>query len=156
MEVCDLLDADFVESKFVEYADYNDFLQDSNDTLFTSKDDKMKGCIMEFVKDGEYMYVYMPFTITTETELNQWLDDNMTQNANWIKTLYWKLDVYSCVLIKRNPAWFAYAIPHLQEIWNTICIERLGDYSIRAPKKRNNKIDIKKVEDTTINECIET
>jgi putative phage-type endonuclease len=153
MEVCDLLDADFVESKFTEYADYNEFLQDSNETLFVSKEDKMKGCIMEFVKDGEYMYVYMPFTITTETELNQWLDENMAQNANWIKTLYWKLDVYSCVLIKRNPAWFAYAIPHLQELWNTICIERLGDYSIRAPKKRNNKIDIKKVEDSSINEC---
>jgi len=156
LEVCDLVDADFVESKFVEYADYNEFMQDSNETLFTSKEDKMKGCIMEFVKDGEYIYIYMPFTITTETELNQWLDDNMTQNANWIKTLYWKLDVYSCVLIKRNPAWFAYAVPHLQEIWNTICIERLGDYSIRAPKKRNNKIDIKKLEDTSINECIET
>jgi len=153
LEVCDLLDADFVESKFVEYSDYNDFLQDSNEHLFMSKDDKMKGCIMEFVKDGEYIYIYMPFTITTEGELNQWLDDNLAQNANWIKTLFWKLDVYSCVLIKRNPSWFAYAIPVLQDIWNTICIERLGDYSIRAPKKRNNKIDIKKIEDNNTDEC---
>jgi hypothetical protein len=95
----------------------------------------------------------MPFTITTETELNQWLDENMAQNANWIKTLYWKLDVYSCVLIKRNTAWFEYAIPQLQDIWHTICVERLGEYSTRAPKKRNNKIDIKKVEDTNIDEC---
>jgi hypothetical protein len=151
--VCDLLDADFVESKFTEYTDYNEFIQDSNETLFITKDDKMKGCIMEFVKDGEYMYIYMPFSITTETELNQWLDENMAQQANWIKTLYWKLDVYSCVLIKRNPAWFAYALPHLQEVWNTICVERLGDYSIRAPKKRINKIDIKKIEDIHTDEC---
>jgi len=153
MEVCDLLEADFIESKFTEYSDYNDFLQDSNESLFMTKDDKMKGCIMEFVKDGEYIYIYMPFSIVTESDLNQWLDTNMSQNADWIKTLYWKLDVYSCVLIKRNNAWFEYAIPHLQDIWNTICVERLGDYSVRAPKKRINKTDIKKIEDIHTDEC---
>jgi putative phage-type endonuclease len=147
MEVCDLPEADFVETKFVEYDCYDDFLQDSNETIFLSKDDKMKGCIMEFVKDEEYAYVYMPFNIKTEGELNEWMDLNMTQNSNWIKTIYWKLDVYSCVLIKRNQAWFEYAIPHLQDLWNTICVERLGDYSIRAPKRRINKIDIKKTEE---------
>ena len=152
MEVCDLLEVDFVETKFTEYDNYNDFIQDSNETLFISKDDKQKGCIMEFVKDDEYVYIYMPFTITTEEELNEWLDLNMAQHLNWIKTIYWKLDTYSCVLIKRNTAWFEYAIPHLQEIWHTICVERLGDYSTRAPKRRISKTDIKKSDDTNINE----
>jgi len=153
MEVCDLPEVDFVETKFTEYDGYDCFLQDSNESLFMSKDDKMKGCIMEFVKDEEYIYIYMPFSITTEQELNEWLDLNMTQTSNWIKTIYWKLDTYSCVLIKKNPVWFEYAIPHLQDIWNTICVERLGDYSTRAPKRRINKIDIKKIDDTKVNEC---
>jgi len=147
MEVCDLPEADFVETKMTEYDSYDDFLQDSNESLFLSKDDKMKGCIMEFVKDNEYAYIYMPFTILNEQELNEWFDLNMTQNSNWIKTIYWKLDVYSCVLIKRNKAWFDYAIPLIQDIWNTICVERLGDYSVRAPKRRINKTDIKKTDD---------
>jgi len=147
MEVCDLPEVDFVETKFTEYESYNDFLQDSNESLFMSKDEKEKGCIMEFVKDQEYVYVYMPFTITNEQELNEWLDLNMTQNSNWIKTIYWKLDTYSCVLIKRKSAWFEYAIPHLQDIWNTICVERIGDYSIRAPKRRTIKTDIKKTKE---------
>jgi hypothetical protein len=63
----------------------------------------------------------------------------MNNPGEWIKNVYWSLEVYSCVLIKRQIEWFQYAIPILQNIWQTICVERIGDYSLRAPKKRNNK-----------------
>ena len=84
----------------------------------------------------------MPFNIINETEVNEWLDNNMSHPGEWIKNVYWHLEVYSCILIKRQQEWFNYAVPLLYEIWNTICIERLGDYSTRAPKKRNNKTNI--------------
>ena len=75
----------------------------------------------------------------TSEEINNWLDANMNNQGEWIKNVYWSLEVYSCVLIKRQKEWFNYAIPILQNIWHTICVERMGDYSMRAPKKRNNK-----------------
>lgn len=152
MEVCDLPECDFVETKFVEYDTYNEFINDTNDDLFISKDNKMKGAIMVFATHDSYKYVYMPFSIKTEFELNQWLDETMI-DANWIKNVFWKLDVYSCVLIKRKSEWFSHALPQLQEIWTTICAERIGDYSLRAPKKRNTKMDINKMDDTILNEC---
>ena len=40
------------------------------------------------------------------------------------------------VLIKRQKKWFEYAIPHLIDIWNTILVEKTGDYSDRAPRKK--------------------
>ena len=89
----------------------------------------------------------MPFDIKTPTDINIWLDDVIKCEGEWIKNIYWYLDIYSCVLIKRNPEWFAYAIPILQDIWNTICVERQGDYSLRAPKKRISKTHINKNED---------
>ena len=133
MEVCNLNECDFIETKFVEYPTYLDFIQNDN---------KRKGIIAVFVLNTEYKYIYMPFTINTETETNQWLDSVMDYEGEWIKNIYWYLDVYSCILIKRKQDWFNYAIPILQDIWNTICVERQGDYSLRAPKKRNNKINV--------------
>uniref|UniRef100_A0A6C0JL16 YqaJ viral recombinase domain-containing protein n=1 Tax=viral metagenome TaxID=1070528 RepID=A0A6C0JL16_9ZZZZ len=133
MEVCNLNECDFVETKFVEYPSYLDFIQNDN---------KRKGIIAVFVVNAEYRYVYMPFTIKTEADTNNWMDSVMDYEGEWIKNIYWYLDTYSCILIKRKSDWFNYAIPILQDIWNTICIERQGDYSLRAPKKRNNKIHI--------------
>ena len=131
MEVCNLNECDFVETKFKEFDSYQEFMNDSND--------KKKGIIMVYVQNGEYVYYYMPFNIVSEEDINQWLDNNMTHPGEWIKNVYWILEVYSCVLIKRQKEWFTYAIPILQNIWYTICAERLGDFSSRAPKKRNNK-----------------
>ena len=87
----------------------------------------------------------MPFHLKTENEINDWLDTNK-EEGEWIKNVYWKLETYSCVLVKRKREWFAYAIPILQDIWNIICTERIGDFSARAPRKRNIKININKIE----------
>jgi len=131
MEVCDLDECDFVETKFKEFESYQEFI--------SSTSDNKKGIIVVYVEKGEYVYYYMPFNIILEEEINQWLDNNMNNPGEWIKNVYWSLEVYSCVLIKRQKEWFQYAIPILQNIWHTICAERIGDYSSRAPKKRNNK-----------------
>ena len=131
MEVCNLDECDFVETKFKEFDSYQEFI---NDTSY-----KKKGIIIVYVENGEYVYYYMPFNIVSEEDINTWLDTNMTNAGEWIKNVYWSLEVYSCILIKRKKEWFQYAIPILQNIWDTICLERIGDYSLRAPKKRNNK-----------------
>jgi len=134
MEVCNLNECDFVETKFKEYDSYSEYISDT--TL------NKKGIIVVYVNNGHYVYYYMPFNIIYEGEINDWLDNNMNNPGEWIKNVYWSLDVYSCVLIKRDMEWFNYAIPILSDIWQTICVERMGDYSTRAPKKRNNKTNI--------------
>jgi len=131
MEVCNLNECDFVETKFKEFDSYQEFISDVSD--------KKKGIILVYVENGEYKYYYMPFNIMSEEDINNWLDTNMSHAGEWIKNVYWSLEVYSCLLIKRQIQWFQYAIPILQNIWNTICVERIGDYSLRGPKKRNNK-----------------
>jgi putative phage-type endonuclease len=138
MEVCDLNECDFVETKFVEYDNYNDYITSINSDYKT-------GIIMVYVNNGAYIYSYMPFHLKTEDEINEWLDTNK-EEGEWIKNVYWKLQTYSSVLIKRKKEWFEYAIPILQDIWNIICTERIGDFSARAPRKRNIKININKIE----------
>ena len=51
-------------------------------------------------------------------------------------TLYWYLDEFCCVLIKRNRLWFESALPKIKEIWNIILKERVEGYEHRASKKK--------------------
>jgi hypothetical protein len=57
----------------------------------------------------------------------------------WIKNIYWKLKIYSCVLVQRNKRWFQNNINSLQDIWSIIEKERITGYLHRAPVKRVKK-----------------
>jgi iron uptake system EfeUOB component EfeO/EfeM len=56
-----------------------------------------------------------------------------------MKTIYWKLDQLSCVLVCRNRQWFKDNISSLQEIWTTIEQERISGYEHRAPNRKQKK-----------------
>jgi putative phage-type endonuclease len=124
MEVCNLDECDFVETKFVEYDGYQQFMEDPTPD---------KGVIAVFVKDNKFIYEYMPFG----SNIDEWTEI-MQKNGEWFKNIYWKLEVFSCVLVKRNKEWFNTAINHLDELWKIVCEERqTGEFIKRAPKKRN-------------------
>ena len=138
MEVCDLDECDFLETKFTEYTDYNSY---KNDTT-----DKMKGIIIYFhTKDGKPFYVYKPLTIVEETDVTKWEDDTLSlyqsdkYNYTYMKFIYWKLDVFSCVLVLRNKDWFKNNIPQLEKVWKIIEQERVTGYEHRAPVKKVKK-----------------
>jgi hypothetical protein len=57
-----------------------------------------------------------------------------TMGYTWIKNLYWRLDCFSCVLIKRNTKWFNENLHFLEELWKTVEYERVHGYQHRAPK----------------------
>jgi hypothetical protein len=129
MEVCNLDECDFVETKFTEYDGFQQFVEnDTND----------KGVIAVFVKDNKFVYEYMPFG----SNIDEWTDTIIkTSQGEWFKNIYWKLDVFSCVLVKRNKEWFQSAIGHLEDLWRIVCEERItGEYSKRAPKKKEKSI----------------
>ena len=130
MEVCNLDECDFVETKFIEYDGYQQFMEDETD--------KDKGIIAVFIEDNKFIYEYMPFD--TNTNIDEWTEKMIEYKCNgeWFKNIYWKLDVFSCVLVKRNKEWFHAAINHLDELCKIVCEERqTGEFVKRAPKKRN-------------------
>ena len=135
MEVCDLEECDFVETKFIEFDSEAEFKEDTTG--------KRKGVILVFINDSnEFVYKYMPFDVS---DYSLWMEETFTNSditLNWFKNVYWRLDVYSCVLVKRQRDWFKAALPEFISIWKTIEEERLsGNYLLRAPKKRPPKND---------------
>jgi hypothetical protein len=143
MEVCDLDDCDFMETRFLEYNDEAEFYQDS--------EREHRGVILHFIeknftRGSQPVYKYMPFSIAPSLELNlinAWISDikeeMKSEGLVLFTRIYWKLDEYSCVLIQRNREWFQSAAAKFKTVWETIEKERVEGYEHRASKKRGIK-----------------
>jgi hypothetical protein len=149
METCDLDECDFVETRFKEYESeelfYNDDIQREH-----------KGVFLYFVQStkgyGEGMpepttpynnspfYKYMPLDYPIEKEnIDLWILETKEEFKNELtlfKKIYWYLDEFSCVLIKRNKQWFDSALVQIQDVWQIILQERITGYQHRVAKKR--------------------
>jgi hypothetical protein len=140
MEVCDLNECDFLETRFKEYESEDDFLKDG--TFLSSEKNLNKGVIMYFShRNGTPKYIYKPLTMGKE-EFDKWETEMMDfyqspeQNLIWIQNIYWKLDELRCVLVVRNNLWFECAIYDIRKLWNLIEYEREHGFEHRKAKKR--------------------
>jgi putative phage-type endonuclease len=138
MECCDLEECDFLETRFKEYASAEEFYQDEQHSELGEK-----GVILYFTSniDGSPIYKYLPIgqTIPENTDLEDWTDlvsSYCPENASMKSILFWYLDEYSCVLVKRNRLWFEMAMPKIADMWNLIQKEKVEGFEHRSPKKK--------------------
>ena len=136
MEVCDLNYCDFLETKFIQYDNEEDFNNDGSFNL--TNDDKHKGIILHFIKNNQHHYEYPPFNCNKE-EFELWEEKLMSDSTdmNWVENIYWKLDIISCVLVLRNKPWFNAIIEYITDIWEIVKTERIsGKWTERLPKTK--------------------
>ena len=153
MEVCDLDECDFVETKFIEYENEEEFMKD--------KYNVKKGMIIVLIKDNKtLLYEYSPLFQNKRSQLDTFsektyqkynLDPHTLEKdgVRWFRNVYWKLDIFSCVYVPRNKEWFKEAFPKIQECWDIIEKERLVEDShikykakTRKPKQDKSNIDL--------------
>lgn len=142
MEVCNLDKCDFLETKFIEYDTYKDFIQDELYT-FTPEGDatNYKGIFLYFhnATTGFPVYIYKPLN---EYNIEEWIDKTIQLYESepylytFIRCVYWKLDTFHCMLIKRDRTWFQENIGKIEEVWRIIEKERISGWEHRAPKSR--------------------
>ena len=164
MKVCDLDECDFLETQFIEYADQEAFKEDVNPeeiyeddygnefvNVCMSKELKYKGIIIYFhTKEGKPYYVYKPLDIIEPSHIQKWeeimldLYQSDKYKYTYIKFIYWKLEIMSCVLVLRNRQWFEDNIWELEALWDIVLAERVSGFEHRAPnrKTKNNAFDI--------------
>ena len=143
MEVCRLPDCDFLETKFVEYEDETAFYADSNQVNDETKwnynpSGKRRGVIVCFIKDDKPFYQYAPLEISTKQEFDEWFEKTIDayDAITWVKNIYWRLEVYSCVLVARDKEWFKNAVVKIEALWKIVETEKVTGYDHRAPKRR--------------------
>ena len=158
MEVCELNECDFLETRFTEYESEEAFLadciaHDENDDdnadagacadakPLVAADGKKKGAMMFFIKESKPFYIYAPLTIVSNRALAEWEETTMDTYAEltWNKTIYWKLAEVSCVLVLRNKPWFSCALPLLADFWQQLEYDKVHGYEHRSPQRRLQK-----------------
>jgi len=139
METFELDECDFLETRFLEYADA---------AAFYAANPEFKGVLLQFIPMTSTttappipVYKYMPIDVSCdEATVEEWIRnckrECRDQGLALFNTIYWYLDQMSCVVIPRNPQWFAAAIPQIESVWKTIERERVEGYEHRAPKKK--------------------
>jgi len=162
MEVCELNECDFLETKFTEYTDRQMFQDDTkynegekedefNDTFVNytiSKNGNMKGIIVYFhTPEGKPLYIYKPLHIIHPQDIIDWEEQTVQsyesqKHYTFMSFIYWKLEKMSCVLITRNEKWFQDNVGQLEKVWKTIEEERVTGYEHRAPNKKQKKEQI--------------
>ena len=139
MEVCNLNECDFLETKFTEYLSQEDYLDDISD--------KHRGFIMQFCDtNGDVHYEYPPFAMNKidNAEYNTWTQGQILKNNNktYVRNIYWKLEVVSCVLVLRNKLWFKNVQPYIEIFWKKLIDEKeSGIYAERISKKQKMKYE---------------
>jgi hypothetical protein len=143
MEVCNLDECDFLETKFTEYPDETAFFQDSKEQELDSNVNLKQGIILHFhTTNSAPYYVYKPLNIVDPEKIEEWSEtmvakyESLEHNMLFIKHIYWKLEKLSCVLVTRNKKWFQDNIGQIENIWRIIEKERITGYQHRAPNKR--------------------
>jgi putative phage-type endonuclease len=149
MEVCDLDECDFLETKFTEFENGAEFR-----THQKNHPESEVGRMMYFTKPDLTPF-YLPYPAeladSESAAATAWEEEMFAEYTGrshayqFISFLYWKLEVFSCVLVKRDKAWFRAHLPQMEQIWKTIEEERIsGKYLQRRPqsrKPRNKKDD---------------
>jgi len=138
MEVCDLDECDFLETKFAEYPDFSSYNNDNSV--------EFKGSIIYFhTKEGAPFYAYQPLNLKSKEELELWEEETIEKyqsnpyNHTFIKFIYWKLEKFSCIQVLRNKDWFKNNIGQLEKVWKIIETERETGYEHRAPNRKVKK-----------------
>ena len=145
MEVCDLDECDFLETKFMEYENSNEFF-DTNDEVLPENVHK-RGVIVYFHNAVEMkpFYVYKPLDIIETDAILLWEEEMVDKyqssphNLIYVKSIYWKLEILSCVLVSRNRNWFENNIKSIEKVWKIIENERITGYEHRAPNRKQKK-----------------
>lgn len=144
MEVCDLDECDFIETRFLEFDNEIDFYTFSG----------IKGVILYFIPRIHInqhnlpnqhkstlspKYIYMPLDVlTTQQSIEKWKETQKKLFPDYVlyHTHYWKLDEFSCVLVLRNRAWFQSVVSKIVFCYETIQKEKEEGYDHRAPQSR--------------------
>lgn len=163
MEVCDLNECDFLETKFLEYSDLEEYKEDYELNMSYNKqsDNKHCGIIMQFsINNEDVHYEYAPFDLhNVESEAYSiWTELMLEKNKDntYVRNIYWKLETISCVLVLRNKLWFKHIQPYIETFWNALVSEKNdGSYVNRINNKRKaNNEDYKEKGDFYKSGCL--
>jgi putative phage-type endonuclease len=143
LEVLNLKLSEFLECEFTEYSNVDEFIND--------KTDIERGIIIEVMKYNEHLsdykqeYLYCDLDYHNIPKLLDWKNKklneiNQSEDMIYTNIFYWKLVIYSCVLVSKNENWLTNYLPKLKEFWTTVLEQRTNpDFNENEFLKKKKK-----------------
>ena len=107
-----------------------------------------KGIIIVFSNNSLVTeYSYCPIGLS-KYKNDYWIEEEtnriiQNENLNFIGITYWKLCIFSCVLIHRNRNWFKEITPKIIEFWKEIeYYKKIGIDDLIAKKRTRVKKEL--------------
>ena len=141
LEVCNLEYCDYLECSIKEYENQQEFLDDSQDTIMKTNSSMEKGVVIETytpnLDKNTYYYLY---DYENKEDIAKWEEETKKNMKEvYIKTTYWRLEVYSVKLVKRDKTRFDNTLlPEINSFWDDVLKYRECGYESLV-KKHNLK-----------------
>ena len=110
-----------------------------------SSNGQEKGILIKYqthdqsLDDPEWKFDYPNFMDTTEKQL-EWLELQHKKDYREIREIFWKIELTSTCLVKRDRDWWNKYLPELDSFWKEVLHRRRNnDYDDIKPKKRKSK-----------------
>ena len=153
LEVAELEYCDFLECSIKEYKNDEDFMDDGNE-IYTSKGLE-KGVIINIldIEKNSLKYLYCKLSINKK-EINKWLDSELEKilkspDIELVNITWWRLEKYSCTLVKRDKNWFTNKVADIYKFWEEV--EHYREIGIEGlesqiKRKKKNNISVEKLD----------
>ena len=152
LECCNLEECDFLQVKFQEYDNYEDYVKDGNNFGYTEKGFP-KGCTLTYRKKNELKcsYFYPELGLTNE-EYENWIVENRRKIENegheFVEAKWWYIERYECTLVKRDREWWCTAMEKIYQFHKSVeYYKRNGTEELKRKIAGNKPINISKVDE---------
>jgi putative phage-type endonuclease len=129
MAVCEYDMCDFLECKLEVldetsfWYEYNSFKQEKGVIISVlNKEDESANISSANISSANIIYKYSDLNLN-EDELHKWINDTL-ENEICFNMTFWKLSVYNCQSVYRDPDWIVRYYPILEQFWSEVVFLR--------------------------------
>ena len=152
LECCNLEECDFLQVKFQEYDNFDDYSNDGNNSGYTEKGFP-KGCTLTYRKQNELKcsYLYPELELTNE-EYKNWIEENkrniQSEGHEFVEAKWWYIERYECTLVKRDREWWCTAMEQIYQFHKSVeYYKRNGTEELKRKIAGNKPINISEVDE---------
>jgi len=163
LETCDLDECDFWQCSISEYENKEEFEKDTkDDEKYKSQTNGLeKGCLIQLIENGianyydnvyeHAIFIYPPKLQMSPEDCQKWISDEVStfkEKKEYScysidKIIYWRIELASCYLIKRDKDWFNKYLATFEKMWNYVTFLREHETEKNMFIKFVDKLQIK-------------
>jgi putative phage-type endonuclease len=144
LEVAELNQCDYIETQIKEYPEETFWERVEKEDWTISHEAGIMVEYMDMTSQKLQRIRYPPQAPLDKEVVNDWITSTIEEvisdsNHEYMNTLYWVMEIYSCMPIYRDRRWFTRNLPDIENFWKEVeqgRAEKIQQQRLRSSKKR--------------------